>query len=209
MLRVRYLGVVLLFVLVLVALLAGAWAYGWLPGSSTIARTGSVAVVDVDAVAKQLGVDAAVERQIKDAETSLNSQLGALQASLRKQYEDKSKELLAPQDNLALPHADPMAAKQQLAEFEKRLNQQLLQAQQTARNNFSVYRSNLLQSFRNEVAPVAKKIAKEHGCGVVLTKNEAVLLAFDESHDITSAVVEELRKDRLTASRQSGQKTTR
>jgi Skp family chaperone for outer membrane proteins len=199
MFPVRYIGVAIVLVLVLVGSFAGTWAYGWLSGSSTIARIGSVAVVDVDAVAKQLGVDAAVERQVKDAETSLNAQLGSFQGALRKQYEDKSKELLAPQDNRAVPAADPAAAKQQLVEIEKKLNQRLLQAQQTARNQFNAYRGNLLQSFRAEVVPVAKKIAKQHGCGIVLTKNEAVLLAFDESHDITSAVVKELRKTQPAA----------
>ena len=159
MLPVRYLGVTVVIALCVVALFVGAWAYGWLPGSPTGARAGSVAVVDIEAVAKQLGADAALERQIKDAETSLNSQLGSLQASLRKQYDDKSKELLAPQDNRALPPADATAAKQQLAEFEKRLNQQLLQAQQTARNQFNAYRGSLFQNFRGEVVPVAKKIA--------------------------------------------------
>jgi Skp family chaperone for outer membrane proteins len=202
MLRMRYLGVTIVSAFFLAALLVGAWGYGWLPGSQGSARTGGVAVIDIEAVAKQLGADATLGKQIKDAETSLNSQLGSLQASLRKQYEDKSKELLAPQDNRGLPPADTTAAKRQLAEIEKNLNQQLLQAQQTARNKFIAYRSSLFQSFRGEVVPFAKKIAEQHGCGVVLTKNDAVLLAFEESHDITAAVVEELRKNRSTASEQ-------
>jgi len=192
MLRVRPIGMAIAVVLSLVALFVGARGYGWLPVRPAGDRTGSVAVVDIEAVAKQLGVDAALEKQIKDAEASLNSQLASLQASLRKQYEDKSKELFAPPNNRVAPSDDPTAAKQQLAEIEKKLNQQLLQAQQTARNRFAVYRASLFQSFRNEVVPVAKKIAKEHGCGVVLTKNETVLLAFDDSHDITSAVAAEL-----------------
>jgi Skp family chaperone for outer membrane proteins len=189
MLPARQLGAVIMTVLFLVALFVVAWGRGWIPGSPTGARTASIAIVDIEVVAKQLGADAAVERQIKDAETALNAQLGTLQTSLRKQFEDKSKELLAPSANAA-------AAKQQLAECEKALNQQLLQAQQTARSKFAVYRSSLFQNFRSEIVPVAKKIAEQHGCGVVLTKNDAVLLTFDESRDITNAVVEEMRKKR-------------
>lgn len=192
MLRMRHVGAAIAIIaLILGALVAGAWRCGWL---SLGVRNNSVAVVDIDSVAKQLGADVALERQIKDAESSLNSQLASLQASLRKQYEEKSKELLSPRDNRPLSPAETAAAKQQLAEIEKRLNQQLLQAQQTARGKFSVYRGNLLVNFRNAVVPVAKKVAAQHGCGVVLTKNDAVLLAFDESHDITRAVVEELHK---------------
>lgn len=197
MLRMRHVGLAMLVVVfVLGGLAVGVWHCGWLP---TNAKTGSVAIVDIESVAKQLGADVALERQVKDAEASLNSQLATLQAALRKQYEEKSKELLAPQDNRPLLPAEATAAKQQLAEFEKRLNQQLLQAQQIARNKFSLYRGSLFVNFRNEVVPVAKKIAGQHGCGVVLTKNDAVLLAFDESHDITNAVVQELRKNQQTA----------
>lgn len=200
MLRMRHVGVAIVVIgLSLGVAIVGAWRCGWLSLGS---RTGSVAIVDIEAVAKQLGADVALERQVKDAEASLNSQLASLQASLRRQYEDKSRELLAPQDNRPLLPAEATAAKQQLAEIEKKLNQQLLQAQQTARSKFSVYRSNLLVNFRNAVVPVAKRVAGQHGCGVVLTKNDAVLLAFDEAHDITNAVAEELRKNQPAANGQ-------
>jgi Skp family chaperone for outer membrane proteins len=190
----RYLGVTIASVLFLAASFVGAWGCGWLPGSQKDARMGGVAVIDIEAVAKQIGADVVLEKQIKDAETSLNSQLGSLQASFRKQYEDKSREMLAPEGDSALTPADATAAKQQLAEFEKKLNQQLLQAQQNAQRQFSAYRGNLLQDFRGKVVPIAKMVAEKHGCGVVLTKNDAVLLAFEKSHDITNAVVEELRR---------------
>jgi hypothetical protein len=140
MLPVRHLGVALVIVLFLVAMFVGAWSCGWLPQG---VRNGSVAVVDIESVAKQLGADVALDRQIKDAEASLNSQLASLQAALRKQYEDKSRELLAPRDNRPLEPAEATAAKQQLAEIEKTLNRQLLQAQQTARDKFNVYRVGL------------------------------------------------------------------
>jgi Skp family chaperone for outer membrane proteins len=201
MLRLRHVGVAVVVTgLVLGASVVGAWRCGWL---SLGARTGSVAIVDIEAVAKQLGADVALERQVKDAEASLNSQLASLQASLRRQYEDKSRELLAPRDNRQLLPADAAAAKQQLTEIEKQLNQQLLQAQQTARAKFGAYCNSLLVNFRNAVVPVAKKIAEQHGCGVVLTKNDAVLLAFDDSHDITNAVAEELRKSQPAANAQT------
>jgi Skp family chaperone for outer membrane proteins len=209
MLPVRYLGAAIVSVLFLAALFVGAWGYGWLPGSQKNAMAGGVAVIDIEAVAKQLGADATLGKQIKDAETSLNSQLGSLQASFRKQYKDKSRELLASRDNRALPPADATAAKEQLAELEKRLNLQLLQAQQNAQGKFNAYRGRLVQDFRGEVVPVAKKIASQYGCAVVLTKNDAVLLAFDEAHDITSAVVEELRKNRPVANEQQASTAAR
>jgi Skp family chaperone for outer membrane proteins len=190
----RPLGVLSVVVIVVAALVIGAWNGGWLSKPPAGATTGNVAVVDIEAVAKQVGADLAVERQIKDAEASLNSQLGSLQASLKRQYADKAKELLPSLDNRAAPPADATAAKQQLAEFERNLNQQLLQAQQNARSQFAAYRSSLFVDFRTKVVPIARKIASQQGCGVVLTKNDTVLLAVDEAHDITSAVAEEMRK---------------
>ena len=73
------------------------------------------------------------------------------------------------------------------------------QAQRTAQNELSVYRQRLIQRFRDEVVPLAQEAASQRGLGVVLTKNDTVLLAFDNAHDITAAVVAKLRARRAAA----------
>ena len=194
-------------ILLIVLVGVGCWSSGYWPWSHNSDSTasggpessspGGVAVVDLDAVAKQLGADVAIAKQIKDAQTSLDAQLRSVQASLRNQYEEKSKELQNQNHPNASPR-DPEATKQELAEFEKKLNLQLVQAQQIARKKFIDYRGSLFRNFRGEVIPVAQEIAARQGLGIVLAKNDSVLLSYDQSHDITNALVSELRKNRST-----------
>jgi len=159
-------------------------------------RLSGVAIVDLDEVAKQLGADVTLVKEINDGQASLNQQLRNLQSTLQAKYREKSQEL---DTRPAAAGAVPDAKKQQLAELERDLNLQLNQAQRTAANELSVYRQRLIQRFREEVVPAAQEIAGQRGLGVVLTKNDSVLLAFDDAHDITAAVVAKLRARRTAA----------
>ncbi|MEM1296569.1 MAG: OmpH family outer membrane protein, partial [Verrucomicrobiota bacterium] len=69
------------------------------------------------------------------------------------------------------------------------LNVQLSRAQSTAQQQLNRDEVALVQNFRNEVRPVAVKIALERGFTIVLTKNEAVLFAYDDNFDITEEVI--------------------
>ncbi len=179
------------------AILAGAYKGGYLSGNAADTKLNGVAVVDLDDLAKRLGDDVTIQKQMKDTQASLDQQLQSLQTSLRQQYQRKLEELKSQQtkndDSL------PSAAKQLLAELEQKLNMQLLQAQQTARKKLEAYRINLVQDFRSEVGPVAREIASQHGLGVVITKNDAILLTFDDAHDITIALAAKLRENRSAA----------
>ncbi len=197
--RFTLVGIALLVVISVTSVFA--YITGYWSGSRASQTSSGVAVVDLDAVARQLGVDVTMEKQIKDAQTSLDQQLQSLQASLRQQYQQKSEELKAQQGKNGVP-SDPAAVKQQLAEIEQKLNLQLLQAQQAARNKFNAYRNGLFQDFRGKVVPVAREVATQHCLGVVLTKNDSILLTFDAAHDITDAVVVKLRNNQPLASAQ-------
>jgi Skp family chaperone for outer membrane proteins len=159
-------------------------------GGASENRPSGIAVVDLDEVARQLGKDVALLKQINDGQSSLNQQLQALQSSLQEKFQRKSREIqLQPIGNGMTAEAQ----KQQLAGLERELNLQLNQAKRSAESNLSAYRQQLIQRFRAEVIPAAKAAAAERGLGVVVTKNDMVLLAFDEAHDITSAVIARLR----------------
>ncbi len=179
------------------AILAGAYKGGYLSGSAADTKLNGVAVVDLDDLAKRLGDDVTIQKQMKDTQASLDQQLQSLQTSLRQQYQRKLEELKSQQTKNDDPL--PSAAKQLLAELEQKLNLQLLQAQQTARKKLETYRIGLIQDFRNEVGPVAREIASQHGLGVVITKNDAILLTFDDAHDITIALAAKLRENRSAA----------
>lgn len=160
-------------------------------------KLSGIAVVDLDEVAKQLGMDVLLAKQIKNAETSLNKQLGSLQKSLQTQFQQKKQEL-ARQPIARGVNSEDASSKKELAEFERKLNLQLLQSQRKARKEFNTYRQQLIQRFRYEVVPVAQEIAAERGLGVVITKNDAVLLAYDEAHDITAKLIERMREKHST-----------
>jgi Skp family chaperone for outer membrane proteins len=159
-------------------------------------RLGGVAVIDLDEVAKQLGADAVLLKEINDGQASLNQQLRNFQSTLQAKYREKAQEL---ETRPVAGGSAPDAKKQQLAELERELNLQLNQAQRTAANELGVYRQRLIQRFRDEVVPAAQEIAGQRGLGVVLTKNDSVLLAFDDAHDITAAVVAKLRARRAAS----------
>ena len=189
-------------VLPLLSLAAGCGTGLW-PSSADdakSARSGGVAVVDLDEVARQLGLDVAMSKDFTDGQTSLAKQLQTLQTTLKEKYHQKSIEL----DPRSVTDATAAAArKEQLAQFERELNLQLNQAQRTAQKELSDYRLRLVQRFRDEVVPMAQQAAAERGLGVVLTKNDTVLLTFDDAHDITAAVVAKLRAHRVAAAASS------
>jgi Skp family chaperone for outer membrane proteins len=55
-----------------------------------------------------------------------------------------------------------------------------------------VYKARVVNGFRDEMKPVARRIAAEKGLGVVVTKNETVLFTYDDAVDVTDEVAAEL-----------------
>ena len=143
---------------------------------------GGVALIDLDDVAKRLGRDAAIVQELKDAGGPLGAQLTAAQKEYQTQF-DRSK------DSIGTKPSDADA--QKLAELARNLNVQLQQKQQEAQQELNAKRTTLVVRFREEVKPVALKIAASKGLGVVLLKSEAVL-GTAPGLDITDDVVTEL-----------------
>jgi len=158
--------------------------------TETTARLSGVAVVDLDEVARQLGRDVSLAKSIRDGQVTLNRQLRDFQTTLKESYREKAEKLNA--EPASAPGAEE-ARQKQLAELQRQLNLQLGEAQRTAQNELKAHQKRLIEQFRSEVKPVARDVAAQRGLGVVVTKNETVLLTFDDAHDITQAVVAKLR----------------
>lgn len=171
--------------------------FRWSGRANTAEQAGQklsgVAVVDLDEVARRLGSDVAMVQAIRESQTSLNQQLQSLQTSLQQQYQRKKHELDGRQ---VQAKRDQATETKQLEAFSRQLSVQLNQARRNANNQINAHQRQLIQRFREEVKPVAQQAAFERGLGVVVTKNESVLLAFDDAHDITAAVVEKLQAQR-------------
>ena len=144
---------------------------------------GGAAVIDLDAVAKRLGRDVAILAELKEAGAPLRDQLAASQKDYQEQI-DRLKTSLG---------AKPSEAdKQKLADLARSLNQQFQQQQQQAQQDMSTKKAALISRFREEVKPVALKIATGKGLGIVQLKNDLTILASEPALDITDEVVAEL-----------------
>ena len=144
---------------------------------------GGVALVDLDDVAKRLGRDMSIVQELKDASGPLKDQLTAAQKDLQAQF-DRTKDAIGskPSDTES----------QKLADLGNNLNLQLQQKQQQAQQELNAKRASLVTRFREEIKPVALKIAAGKGLGVVLVKSEMVVLGSQQGLDITDEVVAEL-----------------
>jgi len=152
------------------------------PSSST---KGGVALIDLDAVAKRLGRDVAIVQELKNSAGPLGEQLTAAQKDARGKFESLRQSVGArPTD----------ADNQKLAELERDLNLELQQKQQQAQQEINTKQALLINRFREEVRPVAMKIASDKGLGVVLLKSDALVLGNEPGLDITDDVVAELTR---------------
>lgn len=139
--------------------------------------------VDLVAVAKALGRDEAMERQLGQARDRLNAQLQEITADLQDQ-------LAAEQERLE--EAGEADAEARLEALTLEANRQLRQQQQVAQQRAAAYRQQLLQAFREDVRGVAREIAREQGARLVVTTEQG-LLWFDPAVDITDEVIAAMR----------------
>lgn len=153
------------------------------PSSQPAGSAGGVAIIDLDEVAKRLGRDVVIADELKSTRNSLAQQLVDAQKSLEGEF-DKSRGTLG---------ANPSAADtQKLSELGQNLNAQFQQKQQEAEQEFRAKTLALLNRFREEIKPVALKVAAAKGFSVVIVKSEATVLANENNADITDAVVTEM-----------------
>ena len=143
----------------------------------------STLIVDLNAVAKALGRDEVMQKEILDAETKLKGQLEQIAKNIQDQVAvekeklgtKKSKENNAKLQQLALQaqqtfRKEQMAAEQQVAQLGKEL----------------------VTTFREEVKLVAEPIAMEKKAVMVKLVSDD-LLWFDTSIDITGEVISRMR----------------
>ena len=146
---------------------------------------GGAAIIDLEAAAKRLGRDVAILAELKEVGAPLRDQLTASQ----KDYQEQIDHL-----KTSLGTKPSEADKQKLAELARTLNQQFQQKQQQAQQELNAKRAELISRFREEVKPVALKIATSKGLGIVQIRNDLTILANDPGLDITDEVVAELSR---------------
>ncbi len=166
------------------------------PAGDAARRMSGVAVIDLDEIARRLGRDLTLVKAIRDEQAAVNEEFRNLQSTLQQTYQRKKRELEA---GPGAGQPNPDAPRQQLAELERQLNLQLNQAARNAQSEIKTREQRLIQQFRDDVKPVAREVAAARGLGVVVTKNESVLLDFDDAHDITADVAAKMRAAQQSA----------
>lgn len=142
------------------------------------AQQGGVAVLDIDAVARQLGVEEKVRVDLIGMQNQLNQELQRTQSQLQNQM--TGVEQSAGANPTEEQRRQILATNQQLnAEF----NRLKAQAQQTLAQE----RVRLINEFRIQLEPIALKAAEEKGLDVVLMKVTPPVFTYASSVDITEA----------------------
>lgn len=144
---------------------------------------GTLAILDLDAVAKRLGRDVAITGELKSENDALIEKLTKSRDELQEKF-DSSKQSVGdkPTEEQA----------QQLAQLSQSMNSQLQSKQQEAREALNTKQVALVQKFREEVKPVAQKIAAKKGMHTVLLRSELTVLSSDPAVEITDDVVAEM-----------------
>lgn len=157
---------------------------GW-PSTSKSSAHGGMAVVDLDKVAVETGRDRLLAQAIKIEENSLNQQLTKIKENAQEQLETKKKN-----------YGEDMSEsdKKEFSDWIANARNQLAQVENQARAKYQQYIESQKAQFRLDVKPIAQEIASKRGLGIVVPKNEGLLLAIDPGLDITDEVVKVLRE---------------
>jgi len=140
------------------------------------ADPGGVAILDIDEVARQLGVEEKVRVDLLSMQDSLNAELQKTQSNLQNQM--AGVEQAAGQNPSEEQRRQILATNQQLnSEF----NRLKTEAQQQLANE----RVRLINEFRIRLEPIALDAARAKGLLVVLMKVTPPVFAYDPSVDIT------------------------
>ncbi|HBO44787.1 MAG TPA: hypothetical protein DD670_12830 [Planctomycetaceae bacterium] len=161
------------------------------PEADKAKSLGNVAVIDLDAVAEQLGHKAQIQNAIRQRDKDYAEQLGVIKAN----YEQKLSAIKQETGETPTPEQSKYLV-QSANEFTRSLQQNTAKAQQA----LGSYQSSLIQQYRAQVKQVAQEVAAERGLGIILTKSDTVL-AHDMTVDITGAVVERIRAKQAETAR--------
>lgn len=142
-----------------------------------------VAVVDLDAVAKALGKDQAITKQLQQNNAQITDQLNKIGQNFQQQLKDAA-------DKAGPEPSDDQ--QKQLAAMRNDAQQKFAAIRQAGVNRLREAQLKLAEDFRNEVKPVAERFARQRGASVVLVST-GMILWMDNQVDITADVIGAMR----------------
>lgn len=159
-----------------------ALAVWMLAGCDDWTGRSSVAVIDLDQVARALGRDDVIAQQINQATQQLSDQLTEVARTLQQELQEERGRYEVMGDE----------AEQELQEKTAAANLRLQQTQQLAQQRAAEFRQAVINNFRAEVQPYASEAAKSRGAKAVITV-ATPMIWFDSSVDITQDVIARMR----------------
>ncbi len=152
-------------------------------GRNPIAPATQSLVIDPVPVARSLGRDADMQRELDVRIAELNTRLNREATELNARLEQEKAKLGSK------PGEDALRA---FRESSDAASQSLQKSQLAARQQIASYRSTLIGQFNDELRQIAGEIASGRGASSVVIVTDNVLW-FDPAADITAEVIEKLR----------------
>jgi len=158
-------------------------------GGASGSGTGGTAMIDLEQVAEEIGWSELIERQFNEQEEQVRSRLMNMQAQLSNEIE----ELVKAVGDEPTPEQRARIVQRQ-REAEIRFRQEVFRTDQER----AEAREGLLMMFREQVRPVADRVARLQGYGMVVVRHDGIL-SYRHEVDITRAVIAEMKSSGLTA----------
>lgn len=143
-----------------------------------MAQKGGVAIIDIDEVARQLGVEEKVRVDLLNMQNNLNADLQRTQTTMQNQMAGVEK---------AAGENPTDEQKKQIVATNQQLNEEFNRIKAQAQQTLAQERVRMISDFRVRLEPIALKAAAEIGLEVVLMKVTPPVFAYANSVDITQA----------------------
>lgn len=144
------------------------------------AQSGGVAILDIDEVARQLGVEEKVRVDLLGMQNNLNADLKRTQETMQKQMSGVEE---------AAGENPTDEQKRQIVATNQQLNEEFGRLRMQAQNTLAQERARMISEFRIRLEPIALKAAAAQKLDVVLMKVTPPVFTYATSVDITQATV--------------------
>ena len=145
--------------------------------------TGRVAIIDLDRIAGALGRDDLMTQRLQEAVQQRQQNVTMIRDTLRAQLE---------QETARLGRNPTEAQKARLNQLATAAETRMREVVASADQEGNQLRARLILEFREEVEPVARRVAARRGLSIVMIKQDHMLYINPEV-DITDAVIDEIQ----------------
>lgn len=151
-------------------------------GSSVVMR--SVAVVDLDEVARQTGYTQNLFARLKEKEDELNERMQLFKSGYQDELDKKKKSF----GDKPTPEQE-----QELKQTTATYNANILQAKQIAQNELAQFKASVQMEASQKLRPYVQKVADAKKMDIVLTISQ--VYSANAAVDITTEVIREVQKN--------------